>query len=99
MPKQIIWSPSAENDMEAILEFLTVNWSEGIIFRFLNKIDDCVHLISEDYKLFPLINENLQIRKCVVTKHNTIYYRRNDATIEIVRLFDNRQDPQKLKFK
>jgi len=55
-------------------------------------------LILEDYKIFPVINEELQIRKSVISKQNTIYYRENAGKLEIVRLFDSRQDPNKLEF-
>jgi len=99
MPKQIIWSPAAESDLESILTFLEVKWSSRIVSRFLNKLDDCINLISEDHKLFPFINKDLEIRKCVVSKQNTLYYRMKDDKIELVRLFDTRQDPEKLNLK
>lgn len=99
MPKQIIWSPAAESDLENILTFLELKWSSRIVSRFLNRLDDCIYLISEDHKLFPIINKDIEIRKCVVSKQNTLYYRAKDNKIELVRLFDSRQDPEKLKFK
>ena len=52
----------------------------------------------EDPKIFPIINQELNIRKCVVTMHNTLYYRESDSSIQIIRLFDSRQDPKKLVF-
>ena len=48
--------------------------------------------------MFPLINESLQIRKCVVTKHYSIFYRETNSRIEILRLYDTRQNPENLKF-
>jgi plasmid stabilization system protein ParE len=52
----------------------------------------------EDPKIFPVSNPELEIRKSVVTKHNTLYYREVSNGVEIARLFDSRQDPKKLKF-
>lgn len=98
MPKEVIWSPSAENDFESILDYLQLNWNDRIINRFINKVDDTICLILEDHKIFPVINEELQIRKSVISKQNTIYYRENAGKLEIVRLFDSRQDPNKLEF-
>lgn len=98
MLKEVIWSPAAEKDLESILEYLQLNWNDRIIVRFINKVDDTINLILEDPKIFPIINAELQIRKNVVSKQNTIYYRENAGKIEIVRLFDSRQDPNKLKF-
>jgi plasmid stabilization system protein ParE len=98
MSKEIVWSPDAEKDFEEILEYLQLKWSNRIIRRFINKVDDNIELIVEEPKIFPLINEELQIRKSVITKQNTLFYRENADKIEIVRLFDTRQDPKKLTF-
>ena len=98
MLKEVIWSPSAENDFESILDYLKLHWNERIINRFINKVDDNISLILEDYKIFPVINEELQIRKSVISKQNTLYYREKSGKLEIVRIFDSRQDPHKLKF-
>ncbi|WP_055437659.1 type II toxin-antitoxin system RelE/ParE family toxin [Lacinutrix algicola] len=98
MLKEVIWSPSAENDFESILDYLQLHWNERIINRFINKVDDNISLILEDYKIFPVINEELQIRKSVISKQNTLYYREKSGKLEIVRIFDSRQDPHKLKF-
>ena len=97
MGRKIIWSPASEKDFEAILEYLQSKWTNRVISKFINKVDNSVRLIVEDPKIFPIINEELQIRKSVVTKHNTIYYREIENNIEIVRLFDSRQKPHKFK--
>ena len=98
MLKKVIWSPSAEKDFELILDYLQLKWNHKIVNSLINKIDDNINLILEDYKIFPVINDELQIRKSVISKQNTLYYREKSGTLEIVRLFDSRQDPYKLKF-
>ena len=35
----------------------------------------------------------MNIRKCVVSKHNTLYYRNRRNCIELLRIYDNRQNP------
>ncbi len=99
MTKNIIWSPAAEKDFALVLEYLSTRWNKRIISRFINKLDDNIGLISQNPKLFPVINENLQIRKCVVTKQNTLFYREFNDNIEIIRLFDSRQDPKTIILK
>jgi plasmid stabilization system protein ParE len=98
MIKQIIWSPAAEKDAEQILDFINTKWSKRVAAKFLNKLDDNILLISEDPKLFPIIEDNLGVRKCVLTKQNSLFYRVSDETIEIIRLFDTRQNPKSLTF-
>ena len=96
MAKNVIWSPAAEKDLETVLDYLQSKWSNQVLNRFINKIDDNIGLIIDDPKIFPLINDRLKIRKSVITKHNTLYYRETAKSIQIVRLFDSRQNPKKL---
>lgn len=98
MNREIIWSPAAERDFEIILDYLIERWSERVVSRFINKVDDSINLICEDPKIFPIINMEMKIRKSVITKQNILFYREVSGKIEIVRLFDARQDPKKLKF-
>ena len=98
MTKYIIWSPASEKDFETILVYPNTHWNRRVILKFINKVDNTIGLISENPKLFPLINKELQIRKCVITKQNTLFYREVNQNIEVVRLFDSRQDPKKLNF-
>ncbi len=98
MHREIIWSPLAEEDLGSILEYLSENWNQRVIIRFLNKIDIVTNQISKNPNQYPIINKKLQVRKCVVTKQNTLFYREIEKQIEILRLYDTRQDPKKLKF-
>ncbi len=98
MRREIIWSPLAEEDLGNILEYLAENWNQKVIIRLLNKIDLVTNQIAKVPNQYPTINKKLQVRKCVVTKQNTLFYREIEKQIEILRLYDTRQDPKKLKF-
>ena len=98
MAKKIIWSPTAETDLISVLNYLNEKWSVLVVNQFINKVDSFVNLIAEEPKLFPIINKKHNIRKCVLTKQNTLYYREDKDSIDIIRLFDSRQNPKKLKY-
>lgn len=98
MPKPINWSPLSENDFSTILEYLKENWGDKIVQGFIEITSSSLSQISTNPKQYPLINKNKKIRKCVLTKHNTLYYRDSKESIDILRIYDNRQDPQKLTF-
>ena len=98
MHREIIWSPLAEKDLGDILEYLSKNWNQRVTIRFLDKIDFITDQISKIPNQYPIINKKLKVRKCVVTKQNTLFYREAEKQIEILRLYDTRQDPKKLKF-
>ncbi len=98
MPKKIIWSPDSERDLEIILEYLSDEWESSVAVKFLDIMEDLTKQISINPRQFPLIHNRLNIRKCVITKHNTLYYRNGRTHVELLRIYDTRQDPEKLKF-
>ena len=97
MPKPIIWSPQADKDLEEILDYLAEEWENSVSLKFLDLVDILLKQIAINPKQFPLINKSLNIRKCVITKHNTLFYRNKRTVIEVVRIYDTRQDPEKLQ--
>lgn len=98
MSRIIIWSPFAESDLDGILEYLTANWSNQVILDYLDLVDRLIAQIGNQPKMYPIINKKLKVRKCVLTKQNSLYYRENKERIEILRIYDNRPNPKKLKF-
>ena len=98
MPKRIIWSPDAEKDLGLILEYLSNEWAPSVSAKFLDLMQVVVEQVSINPRQFPLIHVKLNIRKCVLTKHNALYYRNKRSHVELLRIYDNRQDPDKLKF-
>jgi len=98
MPKKVIWSPLSEKDFDSILEYLQSNWDNKVVHNFIEIVDELLTQISNNPKQFPVIQKKKKIRKCVITKHNTLFYRDRKEFIDILRIFDNRQDPKKLRF-
>ena len=98
MPKKIIWSPDSERDLALILEYLAREWDSSVSIKFLDLIEELSEQVSLNPRQFPLIHKKLNIRKCVITKHNTLYYRNMRTHVELLRIYDTRQDPGKLKF-
>ena len=98
MPKQIIWAPLAENDFSAILEYLYKNWDSKVSANFIDLTESVIDQISINPRQFPVIFKRKRIRKCVLTKHNSLFYRESRSKIEILRIYDTRQDPDSLTF-
>lgn len=98
MPKPVIWSPLSQKDLESILDYLQTNWDDQVVQSFVEITDKLVNHLSLNPRLFPLIHEKKRIRKCVLTKHNSLFYRERKDHIDILRIFDTRQDPRKLEF-
>ena len=99
MPEKIIWSPLAEKDFADILEYLDKEWGWKIANQFIDLLEQVLEQISINPKQFPVIFRKKKIRKCVLTKYNTLYYRFGKDRIDILRIYDRRQDPEKLGLK
>ncbi len=97
MYKPIKWSSFADDDLTKVLAYLEFHWNNVVCIKFIDKLDLCINLIQKSPNQFPFINTELQIRKCVITKQNTLYYRETATRIEILRLYDTRQNPDSLK--
>lgn len=98
MPKELIWSPDSERDLDTILAHLSSGWNPSVSTRFLDLIEKVLVQISINPRQFPVIQQKFKIRKCVLTKHNTLYYRNKRNHVELLRIYNNRQDPLNLKF-
>ena len=98
MPKQIVWSPLSENDFADILEYLNKNWDEKVAANFIDLTENIIDQISINPKQYPIIFKKKRIRKCVLTKHNSLFYRDSRSKVEILRIYDTRQDPNTLTF-
>jgi plasmid stabilization system protein ParE len=99
MPRLIVWSPLAESDFANILEYLNGNWDEKVTNHFINLTVEIIGQISNNPRQFPVIYKKEKIRKCVLTKHNTLFYRNIKSQVDILRIYDTRQDPVTLTFK
>ncbi len=98
MRKPVKWSSLADDDFAKLLEYLENKWNKKVCLKFITKLDYCINLIHKNPNQFPFFNSELQIRKCVVTKQNTLYYRVSNTRIDILRLYDTRQNPETLNF-
>lgn len=79
------------------MAYLSENWNIKIANEFIELTFNFVQQISINPKLFQIISKNEKIRKCVLNKQNTLFYREHNSHINILRIFDTRQNPKKLK--
>lgn len=93
---KIEWTTNSLNELRETFEYLELNWTDKEISKLSRKIENTINLISQNPEIFP-ISEKLVVRKAVVTKQNTIYYRKKEElkTVQILSFFDNRMDPSK----
>jgi len=96
MAKQIILTPTALANYDKILEYLIENWGVTVTNDFIDRFIEVRNALSKNAEIYPFENKSKRIQRCVVTKHNLALFRESDNVIEILMIFDTRQDPQKL---
>jgi plasmid stabilization system protein ParE len=93
---KIIWTDEAFKNLENIIAYLEKFWTEKEIRKFARLLDKQLILIKENPALYPFSKKSNNIRKSVLTKQITLYYRTIETEIYLIALFDSRQDPDKL---
>ena len=94
---KILWTDFALSELENTIEYLEENWTERELRNLAVEIEETLNLLSHNPNLFQKSDIKKEIRRVVVAKHNTLYYRINNNSIEIISFFSNRQSPKKRK--
>jgi len=93
MSFEIKFTPEAEDTYDAISTQLRQRWGDRFVTKLEIKISKCLNTISITPYLYPVIEENTEIRKCLLHKNCSMLYRVYDDNILIICFWDNRQDP------
>ncbi len=93
----VFLSPLAEKKLVILLDYLEEKWSIRVRNNFLEKFKSKTELVSMQPKSCPESQNFSNLYKCTVTKQVSFYYRIYSDEIEIITIFDNRQNPNKLQ--
>lgn len=88
----ILWTDRALYELAATFDYLEINFTERELKKLSAEIDKILNLISKNPDIFPT-SDRRGIRRVVIKKFNTLYYRKRLNSIEILSFFSNRQDP------
>ena len=97
MKRAIRLSGRAMKNLDSLLVYLEEEWSTKVKHDFVQKLDKSLKQIQELPDSFPESDYIRGLRKCVVTKQTTVFYKYSDTTIYVVTIFDNRQNPKSLE--
>ena len=96
MSRDVRLSKKAAKRLDDLLDFLEERWSSKVKANFIHKFDETLKYIQLHPESFPESEKIPGLRKCVVTKQTTFYYKYSEINIDIIAIFDNRQDPDLL---
>ncbi len=96
MSRKVIISKTAEKKLRSLFDYLLENWSAKVKSDFIEKLDHTIDIIRLEPETFPESQKDPGLRKCIITKQTTLYYRFDSKNIIILTIFDTRQNPIKL---
>jgi len=93
------WSKEAEDTFEEIIDYLEDNWTEKEIKNFVQNANKVIGQIEKNPYQFKASRFH-KIRKALITRHNSLIYfvNENDQVIELYTFWDNRKNPEKLRY-
>jgi len=94
---KIEWTDNALSELKKTYQYLEENWTAKDLTKLSFDIERTISLISKNPNMFPM-SDKANIRKAVIKKLNTMYYREKEGDrIEILSFFSNRQSPVRRK--
>lgn len=90
---KIIVTALAEADLQKIIEFLEEQWSLELAIRFINRYYQKLDLIESMPGVGFLSQKDPKVRKVKIDKYNSICYEAGSEVITILRILDNRSNP------
>ena len=96
----VISSAKARITYFRILEYLEKNWTKREIIIFSKKTDAIIRAIQKNPEIFASSSKHDNIRKALIDKNNSLFYAmdKKHKKVFILTFFDNRQNPESLKF-
>jgi len=86
------FSGLAKRKLELLSVYLVIEWGEESADKFFNTFDEKVNQVES----FPKSCKNFinsKIKICIVSSQTSFLYQLNNNKIEIITVFDNRQNP------
>lgn len=95
---KVYWTHKAIKSFNNIVDFLNERWTKKEIDAFAEQTDKVIEQISENPYMFVATDSRKNVRKGMVNKLVSLFYRvkPRKKEIELIKFHDNRQDPAKI---
>ena len=87
--RKVVISKRATYELEDLFDFLDYKWSISIRRKVAHKLNKNIEKIRLNPELFPKSTIR-NTRKCVISKHISLYYDSDEQNLNILRIFDTR---------
>ena len=94
---RVVWTDHALIELRQAISYLEQNFSDREIQQLASKIESTLSLIATQPAMYPESPQRKGVRRVVIMRFNTLYYRVEGQQIEVISFFSNRQDAEKVK--
>jgi len=97
---KVLWTDHALEELDKAIQYLQLNFTDVEIARLAKAIESALSHITRNPSMYPESAQTRGVRRAVVLRFNTLYYRVNgdENQIEILSFFSNRRDPNSQEF-
>ncbi len=96
MALEIVWSEEAENQLSEIIEYLENEWSEKEIRNFFVRLEESLYEISKNPDTYKNSTRKPGTKEFQHSKQTTIFYTYDQKNVNILLLWPNKQNPDKI---
>ncbi len=93
---KVFWTKNAIKELERTFEYIALSFSEKELINLSLEIEKVINIIAINPQIFP-VSDIKYIRRAVILRLNTLYYRIIDDRVEILSFFSNRKNPENRK--
>ena len=90
IPLEIVWTSNSILTARAIKKYLEIKFSDREVEGFYSLLKTFEQAVSLFPGLYPLSKN--KIRRAVLNKNLSVFYRKNKSRIEVLAVLDNRMD-------
>ena len=96
MALEIDWTDEANEDLDDIIEYLEEKWSDEQIHVFFTRLEECLSRIKEAPHRQKDSLRKEGAKEYQHSSQTTIFYSFDERVVNILRLWTNLKDPDKL---
>ena len=95
---EIVWTRLAHITYKEVLDNLHLKWTKNEMKNFKDLTNELLEQVKNLQVVHPFANENLGIRKGLIHKNVSVFYKedRKNNTIYLITFFNNRMNPKGL---
>ncbi len=93
MSLSIVFAPAARTGLVRITKFIKQRWGKNSSDKFKEQVDKTLNNVSQQPYMFKASTLTHEIRKGIVSKQTSFFYKVHKDRIEILFFWDNRQQP------